>query len=303
MEWTYGLLFVPNCVNLAAIMTYYANTGLLIPGDWEWRFMFGLKTTWSGALALAVAAVFSFSSDGHAATIGPCSDFSPDVSGAVVATNGTVAGCVVTDIANEDATNIDGLFGAVVGDLSADWQGDKTDSKVDGAFGTSSLGSYLTISANSNPDPFDVAGDWEISASFFDVYKYGLLLFKSGNEAFPGTVIGYLITEDDSADGAEGTYNGPQMFYNFQKCNGANAPDPCDPTSAGGAKGDPVSHISVYGFGTPPEDCPPGQIRLNGVCTTGTGEPPAVPLPAGLPLMLTAIGAGAYLRRRARKSA
>ena len=37
------------------------------------------------------------------------------------------------------------------------------------------------------------------------------------------------------------------------------------------------------------------------LCLPGTG--PQVPVPAGLPLMLTAIGIGAYMRKRARKSA
>ncbi|MEP1198001.1 hypothetical protein [Tateyamaria sp.] len=45
-------------------------------------------------------------------------------------------------------------------------------------------------------------------------------------------------------------------------------------------------------------DCQPGALG----CAPNTTSTP-VPLPAGLPLMLTAIGIGAYMRKRARKSA
>lgn len=48
--------------------------------------------------------------------------------------------------------------------------------------------------------------------------------------------------------------------------------------------------------------CPPGEIvGPNGECFKPTT--PEIPVPAGLPLMLTAIGIGAYMRKRSRKSA
>ncbi|MEP1356381.1 MAG: hypothetical protein ABJX32_13305 [Tateyamaria sp.] len=54
-----------------------------------------------------------------------------------------------------------------------------------------------------------------------------------------------------------------------------------------------------------PVVCEGSQILVNGQCLPGTTgeEPPAVPLPAGLPLLLTALGLGAFMSKRARKSA
>lgn len=60
-----------------------------------------------------------------------------------------------------------------------------------------------------------------------------------------------------------------------------------------------MSHVNLYGVTGTPGDCVPGSFDPE------CDEPgtPEVPVPAGLPLMLTAIGIGAYMRKRARKSA
>ncbi|MEQ3710187.1 hypothetical protein [Tateyamaria sp.] len=81
----------------------------------------------------------------------------------------------------------------------------------------------------------------------------------------------------------------------------------------------PAVALRLQTFGTAPDDgddsaklfatggtlqCPPGQIRIGEICgPKTTDDPGVVPLPAGLPLMLTVIGVGAYMRKRARKSA
>ena len=60
-------------------------------------------------------------------------------------------------------------------------------------------------------------------------------------------------------------------------------------TTGGGSIPD-LSHLSIY-----------EKVCVGVDCDPGTG--PKIPLPAGMPLMLTAIGIGAYMKRRARKSA
>ena len=60
----------------------------------------------------------------------------------------------------------------------------------------------------------------------------------------------------------------------------------------GGVAG--ISNVSAWVRGP----CQPGSFG----CGPNTSPPP-VPVPAGLPLMLTVIGVGAYMRKRARKSA
>jgi hypothetical protein len=63
-----------------------------------------------------------------------------------------------------------------------------------------------------------------------------------------------------------------------------------------------ISHIAFWDSGSDvvcgPED--PFYNPDTGFCSGDTGK---VPVPAGLPLMLTAMGIGAYMRKRARKSA
>ncbi len=122
------------------------------------------------------------------------------------------------------------------------------------------------------------AGTWEILENpVTGIYTTFALVWKAGkNNLLIGPEVGYIVTP------FTGNWETPIFGDN------------------GDRKG--LSHVSLYARGT----CPTGQvvIRTNSGTVCGTaGGPPPVPLPAGLPLMLTAIGVGAYMRKRARKSA
>jgi hypothetical protein len=111
---------------------------------------------------------------------------------------------------------------------------------------------------------FGSSGNWKILDSFFDTYDFGLLVFQDGSND-PEPFIGYKVTQTADGD-VTGTYS--SMFFN-----------------ANGLTGDAVSHISLFG---------------------GTNDDPGVgiiPLPAGLPLLLSALGLGGLLRLRQRKAA
>lgn len=135
--------------------------------------------------------------------------------------------------------------------------------KENGSYTTSGMLQSSAISGSS----FDEEGNWKILDSFFDTYDVGFLVFKDG-EANPETFVGYKVTQTADGD-VTGTYS--SMFF---KSN-----------TTGGLKGDAVSHISLYGGDV---FDPPGGV---------------VPLPAGLPLLLSALGLGGLLRLRQRKAA
>lgn len=123
----------------------------------------------------------------------------------------------------------------------------------------------LQSSANASYSEFDEGGNWSISDAFFDLYEYALLVFKDGNNE-PGTFVAYKV--EQAADGdVSGTWQ--SMWFNQN-----------------GLTGDGTSHISLYGYGKPSD--PPGGV---------------IPLPAGLPLLLTVVGIGGLIGRRKRKSA
>lgn len=102
-------------------------------------------------------------------------------------------------------------------------------------------------------------GSWSVLASVFDMYEKVMLVFKGGDRALPEAVVGYLIKD------TSGTYTSP--FYDVQGGRGPNA---------GQFKIKDISHVSLY-----------AADRVS-----------AVPVPAGLPLLMSALGLGAMLRRR-----
>jgi hypothetical protein len=159
-------------------------------------------------------------------------------------------------------------------DLGKSSPSNETETEVTANFFTSAVnswafvekedGSYTTTGLlQTSGSDFDSSGNWKILDSFFDTYDFGLLVFKDGNND-PEPFIGYKVTQTADGD-VTGTYS--SMFFNNN-----------------GLTGDAVSHISLYGGTTDPG----GTI---------------IPLPAGLPLLLSALGLGGLLRLRRRKAA
>jgi hypothetical protein len=118
------------------------------------------------------------------------------------------------------------------------------------------------------------SGTWSVIEALFDTYANLMIVVKGGegNNTQP-EYVGYLFTSAKSGD-----YSTP--FFN----------------ATGGGAGNPknISHMTAYVQGT----CTP--TPENGFCGSDTTP---VPVPAGLPLMLTAMGVGAFMRSRSRKSA
>lgn len=226
-----------------------------------------MKLTFKLVYAMIAGMGLSFAAASTASAATVCSSGNPvDVTGYVTASVGSVDGCLLTTIANDDASNVDGLFGV------ADWQSsggtiDKIETPNPGTSG------FLTIADDPAAGSTAVSGLWTIAAGFFDVYETALLIFKDGNGADPATVIGFQIS-GNNVSGASGTYT--TMFYNAGTTT---------------LKSDGVSHVTLYGG-----MCPAGDTTCGPVGGT-------IPLPAGLPLLLSAIGIGGLLARRKRKAA
>jgi hypothetical protein len=235
--------------------------------------MFDLKTA-TIPVAAAMFSLFTFVTDAEAASFLSCANATPDVSNGITISKGTIQGCAVLDGAGTSAIepgDFDNFFLATINGLEGtsltglNWTGDKDGDKVE-AFGTSTTDSLVV--SNNGSGAFNEGGMWSISAAFFDTFKYALLIFKDGNAA-PSPVITYLISEDASG-GAMGTYDSSDLFFNAQNTNNS--------------KDDAVSNVSVYGAIDAPTTTP-------------------VPLPAGLPLMLTVLGIGAFMRKRSQNRA
>lgn len=110
-----------------------------------------------------------------------------------------------------------------------------------------------------------LSGTWSVSS--WAGIKSAILVLKASNNW-----AAYLL--DINPDSTMGGWS-TQAILN----NGGNQPA--------------ISHVSLY-----TEDCPPGNFFA---CPGNTT--PAIPLPAGLPLLLSALGIGALMRMRTRKSA
>jgi hypothetical protein len=111
------------------------------------------------------------------------------------------------------------------------------------------------------------SGVWTVKSNFFSLYKELLLVIKGGaaDNILPNTYVAYLFSSDD---GTTGTYKSP--FLNTKP----------DPDQVAG-----ISHMSAYYRGT------------------GGGVVGPVPVPAGLPLLLSGIAmAGFVARRKSRKA-
>jgi hypothetical protein len=120
------------------------------------------------------------------------------------------------------------------------------------------------------------SGTWSVISTLFSTYTDLMIVTKGANgNNTQVNYVGYLFNT-----ATDGDYSTP--FFNANNNNPKN-----------------ISHWTAYVRGVIGNECPPG--------TTGTppncaGTSP-VPVPAGLPLMLTVLGVGAYMRKRARKSA
>lgn len=116
-----------------------------------------------------------------------------------------------------------------------------------------------------NSGTFD--GTWSVIPTLFSMYDELMIVLKGGNGNIdPDTYVAYRITE---ADGTSGSYVSP--FFNVDRKTG----EPKEQAD--------ISHISFY-------------VR-------GDGVPGAVPLPAGMPLLLAGMGAMALLARRKTRKA
>ena len=106
-----------------------------------------------------------------------------------------------------------------------------------------------------------LSGTYDITASGADTWQNIMLVFKDGDGT---TLVGYLL------DSLSGTWQSPFVLALFPEASGNNTKD--------------VSHISVYYT-----ECPPGRV-----CGVPVGE---VPLPAGILLLISALGGLGFLAR------
>ena len=102
------------------------------------------------------------------------------------------------------------------------------------------------------------SGTLTISSLLWSSYSQIMAIFKSGNEKSNTFLVGFLLNPGDTSF----TYTSPFFIDNGETRN--------------------ISHISIYGR----DD------------DGNTGGPGVVPLPAGLPLLASALGIGLFLRRR-----
>ena len=105
------------------------------------------------------------------------------------------------------------------------------------------------------------SGTLTISSLLWSSYSQVMAIFKSGNENSDNYLVGFLLSPDDTSF----DYTSP--FFNQ---NG---------------KPKAISHISIYGRGDGDDGDTGGPVG-------------AVPVPAGLPLLASALGIGLFLRRR-----
>jgi len=244
--------------------------------------MFGLKT---GLIAVAVtAASFAFGSSASAATFASCVNAAGDTGYL-----GTTAAYDISGKVFDNPTDKNSISSACT--ISETFSQDflkttpLTVNAGSGFFGETNwdFAGKIAPSGNVFADPDDDnAPEQGGSSGTFDLSALGLtgevmIVFKSGefnsNKGQGTHLVGYLL------DSLVGAWDTPFLAPPF--------------TLPGSSVSKEVSHISVY---TAP--CPPGNL----FCGPNTTTTP-VPVPAGLPLMLTAIGVGAYMRKRARKSA
>lgn len=106
-----------------------------------------------------------------------------------------------------------------------------------------------------------LSGSYSISATLASSWDQIMLVFKDGGGT---TLVGYLL------DSLSGTWQSPFVLALFPEASGNNTKD--------------VSHISVYYTA-----CPPGRL-----CSPPVGE---VPLPAGILLLISALGGLGFLSR------
>ncbi len=239
--------------------------------------MFSLKTGFLAAAVTAVSVVIG--SGASAATFSSCVNAAGDTGYGGTIEAYDISGNVFDNVTDKNSissacTISDGLDQDFLNPLTVNESGgffDKT---------TWAFAGKIAPAGNAFTDPTDDnAPEQEGLSGSFDLSALGLtgevmLVFKGGDDT---TLVGYLLT---SLVGAwESPFTDPPFDFSNQNGTGPIEKD--------------VSHISVYSA-----PCPPGNIS----CGVNTQTPP-VPVPAGLPLMLTAIGIGAYMRKRARKSA
>lgn len=129
-------------------------------------------------------------------------------------------------------------------------------------------------------------GSYNIAASWFDDYDIIALGFKDGRSTPSNAIVYGFLTA------VSGTYE--SMFYNSGSCDG-KIPGDCDDDDRQGGTGGAISNITIWGV---KEGCDP----VTQLCGPGSGPPP-IPVPAALPLLLTALGATAVLARRKKKKA
>ncbi len=213
--------------------------------------------------------------DATAADFGSVADYNSWISGTdggaddfVTTSNGTTM-CQFSSLGgapNDNGNNVDAFFsGSVDGD---DWiYNDKDEDDYD------STGNLQTV-ANGTDSSFAGGGDFTILDAFFDLYDFALLVFKDGQQS-PDRFIAYKV--EQTVDGTDVTGTWRSMWFN-KNGNGLT---------------DATSHITLYGG-----QCPTTDPNCGGGGGTGV-----VPLPAGLPLLLTALGVVGLIGRRARKTA
>lgn len=132
------------------------------------------------------------------------------------------------------------------------------------------FGGKIGVNTGYNGEGEGVSGTYDVTGVVNTALTKVLAVFKDGNGT---TLVGYLL---DPVNGLSGDWSSPFVEPPFD-FPGSSPKD--------------VSHISIY-----TADCPEGSFG----CGPSTSP---VPVPAGLPLMLTAMGIGVYMRKRACKSA
>ncbi len=134
------------------------------------------------------------------------------------------------------------------------------------------------------------SGRWTVKSSVYSAYESLVLLFKSGEDndkVEPGNEIGYILA------GATGDWKNPSYTYSPTTYN----PDGTVKKLPSLGDRKDLSHVELYARLKKEEPCVPGAPGCD------DSGPTPVPLPAGLPLLLTGLAVFGWMSRKTRKSA
>ena len=191
---------------------------------------------------------------------------------------GTISSCAaeLPDVTNNVTPNI--------GCAVLKGEANNNNSNVDGMFGVADWTAIAKVDPLPGTDgALKIVGDklsgtWSVLQDVFYTYESVMLVFKDGSNAQPSNIVGYLI------DVTSGNYDSPHFDWMPPK-NG----------KPGYWKAKDISHVSLY-VGNK-KDC---DIIVE-FCGPPGVDP--IPVPAGLPLLLTALASVGIISRKARKKA